>query len=71
MRMISVDRIEGNIAVCEENGNIISLPVSSLPNDTKEGDVLISSENGWVLSEKDTENRKNLLLDLQNSLFDE
>ena len=71
MRMISVDRIEEGIAVCEENGNMISLPVSSLPNSTKEGDILTLSENGWILSKKNSEKRKNSLLDLQNSLFDE
>ena len=71
MRMISIDRIEEDIAVCEENGDMISLPLSSLPSDTKEGDILTLSENGWILSEDTTEKRKNSLLDLQNSLFDE
>jgi hypothetical protein len=38
--MITVDRIEGTMAVVDVGGHRISLPVAELPPGTKEGDVL-------------------------------
>lgn len=71
MKKIIVDRIEENIAVCEDNGNTVSLPLSSLPENTKEGHILVLTENGWQLCKEDTDERRKKLFDLQNSLFDE
>ena len=46
--MISVDRIEGTIAIVEVYGETIEIPVSALPDGTKEGAVLrfAHNENG-------------------------
>ena len=38
--MIVVDRIEGSRAVLELDGERVDVPVSILPPDTREGDIL-------------------------------
>ncbi len=71
MRQITVDRFEDDLAVCEENGNMLTVNVSDLPENAVEGSILIMTENGWKIDEKATEDRRNMLFNLQNSLFDE
>ena len=38
--MIIVDRIEGDRALLEMGGEIIDVPISALPDETKEGEIL-------------------------------
>lgn len=71
MRQIIVDRFEETLAICEENGNMLTVLISDLPENTVEGSILILTENGWIIDEKATEDRRNMLFCLQNSLFDE
>ena len=54
--MIAVDRIEGQIAILDVMGETLEIPVSLLPPDTNEGDVLTLNrvENG-----KDIQDREN------------
>ena len=54
--MIAVDRIEGQIAILDVMGETVEIPVSLLPPDTNEGDVLTLNrvENG-----KDIQDREN------------
>lgn len=59
-----VDRIEGDIAVCEANGVMLDIPLSSLPQGVKENDVIILS-----VDENDTATRKDNINNLMNSLF--
>ncbi len=55
--MIYVDRIEEGIAVLEEDGRWFHLPVNTLPEGTKEGSLLVRTENGFAL---DPETEKKL-----------
>lgn len=60
-----IDRIEGNIAVCElPNCDTINISLSALPNGVKEGDVIC-----LFVDEKEAENRKKKIDGLMNSLF--
>lgn len=70
---LTVDRIEGNIAVCfDENEVMTELDISVLPDRVKEGSVLLCLENNvFELDLQAEEERREQLFDLQNSLFDE
>jgi len=54
--MIAVDRIEGKMVILDVLGETVEIPLSVLPPDTKEGDVLTLTrvENG-----KDMQDREN------------
>ncbi len=70
MKRWIVDRIEENIAVCEdEQGNMHSLPVDRLPEDIREGDCLVQQEDGYHIDRQLTQRRRQEMLDLQNSLW--
>ena len=55
--MLSIDRIENGIAVCEgENGKTWFL--RKFPPEAKEGDVLIETEEGFRVDAEETEKRR-------------
>lgn len=61
-----VDRIEGDIAVCElENGKMINIPLSELPQGVKEGMAL----NGNEIDLEETEARTSRIREKMNRLF--
>ena len=72
MKRLTVDRIEGSIAVCElDDGTMKDIDVSVLPKGIHEGSVLISDGNDSFTVDTTEENRrKGKLLKLQDSLFD-
>lgn len=62
---LTIDRIEGEWAVCEyEKGKTVNLPSALLPADAREGDVLRLS-----VDRETTEERKAYAEDLRNRLF--
>ena len=62
---VIVDRIEGDYAVVEiEKGKMCNLPLELVPN-VKEGDVLTITINKGK-----TEERKNTIEELMNSVFE-
>lgn len=58
--MFVIDRIEKNVAVCEqEDKSMINIPLAELPPDCKEGSCLERKENGvYVLLKEETAKRK-------------
>lgn len=66
-----VDRIENDVAVIEcPDKSFINVSFSLLPKSTKEGSVLIKSDDGaFIVNEKEEKKRKNENLKLQNSIF--
>lgn len=70
MEKYSVDRIENDIAVCEnEKGVFINIDIKELPSNVREGLILIKTDNNtYVVDEKETLKRKKYLFDLQNEL---
>lgn len=67
----SVDRIESNFAVLEfPDKTFNNVALSLLPNDVKEGNILVKIENNTFIHDFDEEtNRKNRLLELQSKIF--
>lgn len=62
---VIVDRIEGDYAVVEiEKGKMCNLPIELVPN-VKEGDVVTITINKGK-----TEERKNTIEELMNSVFE-
>ena len=71
MKKYSVDRIENDIAVSEdENGNTVNIRLSELPSGVKEGDILSFNGEKYAVLYDETEQRRKALLNLQKSLFD-
>ena len=63
-----VDRIEAGVAVMENATtlDIVMLPVSDLPANTKPGDTLVNKNGHWYFDHAETEARKQRI----NKLFD-
>ena len=59
-----IDRIENNIAVCEIDDTTIDIPLFALPNGVREGDAV-----SVLIDKEQTENRKENINKLMNSLF--
>ena len=68
-----VDRLEGELAVCEtETGERLTLALDDLPDGVREGSVLEQDETGsFVLDAEAEEKRRRELFDRQEDLFDE
>ena len=69
---ITVDRIEGDFAVCElENMSFVNIPLNELPEGIREGNVLLVENNTYAIDIETEKERKKKLFALQNSIFDE
>ena len=59
MEWWTVDRLEGEQAVCEnEAGQQLLLPLSQLPHGVSEGDVLRRQGEEWTVDEEETTVRR-------------
>lgn len=67
----SVSRIENETAVIEfPDGSFNEVPLSLLPSDVKEGNILILNSDGTYIHDfAAEEDRKNKLLSLQDDIF--
>lgn len=67
----SIDRIEENIAVCEEieTHKIININKKDLPSNCKEGDIIILSNGKYLIDKEETIKQKNEVSSMVNSLF--
>lgn len=67
----SISRIEGNFAVVEfPDRSFQNIPLSILPKDVSEGNILSKDENGLFVIEKNEEiKRKQRISELQNKIF--
>ena len=55
----TIDRFEGEFAVLEdENRNMIDVPKALLPEEAKEGDVLILSNDLYLVDQEETMRRR-------------
>ena len=70
--MLSIDRIEGSLAVCEQDdGTMISVDISLFVPGTKEGGIYRFSDGKWVYDENETTRRREEAAALLAELFDE
>ena len=56
-KKLVVDQIIDDIAVLEDQGAMINVPISELPNDIHDGSILILDSNGYHV-DIDLENEK-------------
>lgn len=69
--MWSIDRIEGDFALCEntDTEEQRAIPLSELPPDTREGDLLRETPEGWERAPQDTAERRRRLAKRLFKLF--
>jgi len=69
--MISIDRFEGDFAVCiNEKGEPININISEIPKQAKEGTILTKKENLYIIHEKITSEKREKIKKLQDSLWE-
>lgn len=62
--ILSIDRIEGGLAVCiDEQQQQHRIPLSALPKGTSEGDMLRQTESGYLLDTQETARRQKAVSD--------
>ena len=65
-----IDRIEGDLAVCErEDGSLEHIPMRELPEGVREGTVLVLQDGAWALDLQAEEERRKRLFERQEGLF--
>lgn len=70
--MLIVDRIEGDIAVCEGPGRAKEeLPLAALPPGVREGDCLRKTEEGYEIDREETRRLRAANRDLFRGLLGE
>ena len=63
--MLVIDRIEGYMAVIEDNGSTMEIPARYLPDNAKEGDVI-----KLIVDEVSTKRKKQSIEELADELFE-
>jgi hypothetical protein len=67
----TIDRISGNMAVCEdENGDLVKLISSELPSGVKEGDILKKQDGVWYKDETESSDRRQAMKEKLNRLIE-
>lgn len=67
--MVIIDRFEEEWAVVEMEGKTEKILRSQLPDQAKEGDLLISSPAGWIIDEEGTAKRREMLTKLRGRVL--
>ena len=66
----SVERIEENIALCEDDlGKTIKLSLDELPENIHEGEIIVRTENGYTIDSDETSARRKKMAEMQKRLF--
>ncbi len=65
-----IDRIEGDIARCEDQElRMRDMPLAELPAGVHEGAVLVFDDNRWVMDEKEEAQRRERINKKMDQLF--
>lgn len=68
---ITIDRFEGEFAVCEkEDRKMVDIEKSKLPTKSKEGDVLNINSDRITIDHEETEKRKKEIEELTKDLWE-
>lgn len=70
MMKYSVERIEENVALCEDDlGKTVKLKLDELPENIREGDIIVRTENGYTIDSDETSVRRKKMAEMQKKLF--
>ena len=70
MMKYSVERIEENIALCEDDlGKTIKLRLDELPENIREGEIIVRTENGYTIDSDETSARRKKMAEMQRNIF--
>ncbi len=64
-----IDRFEGSYAVVEVEGLIRNIERSSIPSETREGDVIVYDGTRWQIDRQKTAELKKQIKDLADELW--
>ncbi len=65
-----VERIEENVALCEDDlGKTVKLRLEELPENIREGDIIVRTENGYTIDTDETSVRRKKMAEMQKKLF--
>lgn len=64
-----VDRIEGDYAVVEKEGNMVDIPLYMLPEEVTEGDILRLLDGEYIIDNETAVERKEELFARLGNLF--
>lgn len=68
--MLSIDRFEGEYAVCvDDDENIVSIDRKLIRGKAVSGDVIDEKDGVYIVLENETERRKKEIRKLQDELF--
>ena len=66
----SVERIEEKVALCEDDlGKTVKLRLDELPENIREGDIIVRTENGYTIDSDETSARRKKMAEMQKKLF--
>ncbi len=70
MIKVTIDRFEGDLAVCEKaDRTMLNIPRNEIPPEAREGDILIIEDNGIKLDIAGTKARKREISDRMKKLW--
>ena len=70
MMKYSVERIEENVALCEDDlGKTVKLRLDELSENIREGDIIVRTENGYTIDSDETSVRRKKMAEMQKKLF--
>ena len=72
MEFLSIDRIEGDYALCEAaDRSMRTIARKEIAGNPKEGDVIFYQEGAWHVSPEETARRREQAVRLQKQLFED
>ena len=70
MMKYSVERIEENVALCEDDlSKTVKLRLDELPENIREGDIIVRTENSYTIDSDETSVRRKKMAEMQKKLF--
>lgn len=68
--MLIVSNISEGIAVIEDGEISFDIPAGALPDNAKEGDVILWENGEYLVDEKATAERRSKIIEMQNNLWE-
>ncbi|HHW46319.1 MAG TPA: DUF3006 domain-containing protein [Clostridiales bacterium] len=65
-----IDRFEGEFAVCEYEGSMVDIPRRLIPENAKEGSVLVKQEDKFILDKETEKALRDRIIEKQKRLWE-